>query len=93
MQGFGKEMFVHGPAVTTEDSENTEHIISIAKAFYKMGVQIPDMSNIGCGYNRDMEHIKDELGVDTSGRVQFDLDKESMGINLDNLDTLDDNEV
>lgn len=85
MQGFGKEMLVHGPAVTTSDVENTEHIMTVAKAFYKMGVDIPDMSSIGSGFNRDIEHIKDELGVGSnSNHVQFSLD-DADSIDLDSL--------
>lgn len=86
MQGFGKEMLVHGPAVTTSDGENTDHIISVARAFYKMGVSIPDMSSIGLGFNRDIEHIKIELGTNgSSNKVQFDL-SEADDIDLDNLE-------
>lgn len=86
MQGFGQEILVHGPAVTTTDSENTEHITSVARAFYKMGVEIPDMSNLGIGYNRDMEHIRSELELESnSSRVQFDLNDVS-DVDLDNLE-------
>lgn len=83
LQGFGKEMFVRSPAVTKTDDENTELIESVAKAFYKMGVSIPDMSTIGCGYNRDIERIREELGASESKRVQFDLDAEAENIDLD----------
>ena len=73
MQGFGKEMFIHSLAVTTTDTDNTDHIMSIARSFYKMGVEIPDMRNIGIGYNRDIEHIRNELGEIGSGKVQFNI--------------------
>lgn len=82
MQGFGKEMFIHSLAVTTTDTDNTDHIMSIARSFYKMGVEIPDMSSIGCGYNRDMEHIRDELGEIGVNRVQFNIN-DIGGINLE----------
>ena len=40
-----------------------------------MGVEIPDMSTIGCGYNRDEAEIMDELkGMRESKKVQYDLD-------------------
>ena len=83
LQGFGKEMFVRSPAVTKTDDENTELIENVAKAFYKMGVSIPDMSTIGCGYNRDIDRIKEELGASDSKKVQFDLDAEAESVDLD----------
>ena len=74
MQGFGREMFVHGPAVTASDTDNTDLIITMAKMFYKMGVSMPDMSTIGCGYNKDMKKVREELGeTSTSSKVQFDI--------------------
>ena len=73
MQGVGKELFVRGLAVTPTDTENTEHIMSVARSFYKMGVEIPDMTNIGLGYNRDIDKIKAELGVTEGSKVQFDI--------------------
>lgn len=86
MQGFGQEMFVHGPAVTTSDSNNTDLIITIARMFYKMGVEIPDMGNIGCGYNRNNDYIKEELGSESmSMKVQFDINDTS-DVSLDNLE-------
>jgi hypothetical protein len=62
-------------------------IENIAKTFYKMGVEIPDMSSIGCGYNRDEDAIKDALciGSTNSRKVQY---------NAHNIfDNLDDEEV
>lgn len=79
-------MFIHGPAVTTSDSQNTDLIITIARMFYKMGVEIPDMSNIGCGYNRNNDYIKEELGSESmSMKVQFDINDTS-DVSLDNLE-------
>ena len=76
--------FVKGAALTDSDSKNVILITSIAKTFYKMGVDIPDMSTIGCGYNRNEKYIRETLEL-TSGhkRVQFDLDDTS-----DDLDSL-----
>ena len=68
-------MFVKGAAITTSDNNNTEVISYMASTFYKMGVEIPDMSTIGCGYNRDEAEIMDELkGMRESKKVQYDLD-------------------
>lgn len=67
--------FVRGAAITTSDEDNTELIRYIAKTFYKMGVDIPDMATIGCGFNRDEAYIEDELAyTSNSNRVQYNLD-------------------
>ena len=74
MQGFAKEMFVHGPAVTASDTDNTKFIQAVARIFYKMGIELPDMESIGCGYNRDLEFIIDELQLSGDcNRVQIDI--------------------
>lgn len=88
----GKAMFVRGAALTTSDTDNMILIENIAKTFYKMGVEIPDMSSIGCGYNRDEDAIKDALciGSTNSRKVQYNahnifdnLDDEEVGSDLD----------
>lgn len=66
----GKSRFVRGAALTIEDGQNTEFIKTAAKAFYKMGVDIPDTSNLTICCNRDNEYIKEKLS-DNSARVQF----------------------
>jgi len=76
VQGFPKEMFIRGCAVAIKNSENRKIIVSIAKTFYKMGVDIPDMRSIGCGYNRNEEEIKQAIKDFGTSRVQFDLDNE-----------------
>ena len=64
--------FVKGIALTTSDSDNMELITNIARAFYKMGVEIPDMHSLGAGYNRHEDRIREELEVgNTSYRVQY----------------------
>ena len=40
-------LYVRGAAVARNDNENVELILNAAKAFYKMGVDIPDISNGG----------------------------------------------
>ncbi len=77
LQGRGREVFVKGPAITTSDSDNSDFIINVAKAFYKMGVDIPDMTSLLSAYNRNEGYIKEELEMgDTSHRVQFDIDND-----------------
>ena len=62
-------LFVRGPALTTSDEENTELIKSIAKVFYKMGVDMPAMDHLEVAANRDEEHIRNILGNDN--RIQY----------------------
>ncbi|MBO5386651.1 MAG: hypothetical protein J6A59_00685, partial [Lachnospiraceae bacterium] len=60
--------YVRGAALTTDDGDNAVLIENIAKAFYKMGVEIPDMATtmkIAC--NRDDDYIREELSI--GGRV------------------------
>lgn len=69
-----KAYFLRGAALCLDDLDNTEFIKNLAKTFYKMGVDIPDMTSIGCGYNRDEEEIKDKLGNgDSAKRVQYNV--------------------
>lgn len=69
-----KAIYVRGTGVTLSDEENVELITNLSRAYYKMGVEIPDMSTIGCGYNRDMEKIKEELQLSVMNKTQFDID-------------------
>ena len=72
-------VYVRGAALTTSDSENTQLIRTIAKAFYKMGVDIPDNSFMKVANNRDDNYIREELQED-GHRVQFST------LNLDKVD-------
>lgn len=58
--------FVRGAALTTSDAGNRDFIRNLAKAFYKMGVQVPDMSTLGMAWNRNPDKIKRELSSDGS---------------------------
>lgn len=64
MSGDPKEMFVKGTAIGRTDDENSRICINVAKAFYKMGLDIPDMRSIGYGFNRDERAVKEELGLE-----------------------------
>lgn len=65
-------MYVRGASVTTSDEDNTDLIINAAKAFYKMGVDLPDMTTLQVAFNRDERYIREEL--DGNGnRIQYDL--------------------
>jgi hypothetical protein len=75
MTGMPNAIFGRSVAITSSDFDNSELIRELAKSFYKMGVEIPDMSNIGKGFNRDMQAIKEELSLGGDNRVQFDVNK------------------
>jgi S-DNA-T family DNA segregation ATPase FtsK/SpoIIIE len=81
--------YVRGAALTTEDAENTIFIERAATAFYKMGVDIPDMSNMRVAYNRNEDKIKKELGGD-SIRVQYNASNIFEDIENDSSVSVDD---
>lgn len=85
IQGVTEGVFARGPAVTPEDETNNELMIAIAKAYYKMGVELPDMKSIGCAYNRNEDEIREtlQLSVRRTNKVQFDFEKETQKIDLD----------
>lgn len=66
--------FVRSAAVTPSDEENSVFIETVAKAFYKMGVDIPDMHSLRIACNRDEDKIKQELGDTASTRVQYNAE-------------------
>lgn len=74
MNGEGKELFVKGPGLTTSDSENNDLILSLAKAYYKMGVDIPDIRSLGATYNRNDDYIRKELENLGTNHVQYNAD-------------------
>lgn len=66
--------YVRGTGITLTDDENLVVIANIAKAYYKMGVELPDMTSIGCGYNRDEDEIRARLDLQFNKKVQFNID-------------------
>lgn len=54
-------LYARGAALTTSDETNTDFIEIAAKAFYKMGVEVPEMSNMRIATNRDSDRIRREL--------------------------------
>ena len=78
-------IYIKGAALTTTDEENTKFMESAAKVFYKMGVDIPDMKAMRVAYNRNENHIKEELGA-SGNRVQFNAD--SLREQLDNIENM-----
>lgn len=63
-------IYVRSVAFGTSDEENSELIETVAKAFYKMGVDMPDMSTMEVACNRDERYISETLGQ--GNRVQYD---------------------
>lgn len=76
--------FVRGAALTNSDTTNTEFIKMAAKAFYKMGVDIPPMNHLPLCYSRNEDDIKEQLGGEER-RIQYDAQHV-----FDNEDTNDD---
>lgn len=76
--------YVRGAALTTDDGDNTIFMENAAKAFYKMGVEMPDMSNMRIAVNRDETYVKNELGGNNV--IQFNADEFENSINADNID-------
>lgn len=70
--------------VCMEDADTYKIIESIAKGFYKMGVEMPDLSALGKEYKKDIESIKKKLYGDSSNTVQFsDNNEENQPVDLD----------
>lgn len=63
--------YVRGAALTTSDSDNSDFIEKAAQAFYKMGVEMPDMTSLRVACNRDENYIKERLNGDAK-RIQYD---------------------
>lgn len=62
--------YVRGLALATSDEDNVDLILNVAKAFYKMGVDLPDMSTMTIAYNRDEDYIREELEGE-GNRIQY----------------------
>lgn len=69
--------YVRGTGLGLKDEENFDILVNMAKAYYKIGVNVPDMSGIGIAYNRDEESIKDKLQLISDKKLQFDFNKKS----------------
>lgn len=64
--------FVRGSALTTSDESNASLIEVMAKAFYKMGVDLPYMGAMNIAVNRDERKIREMLCGDN--RIQYDVE-------------------
>lgn len=68
--GMMKAEFMRGVTISRSDSENREIIETAAKAFYKMGVDMPDMRRMPIACNRNAEEIRAELSGEST-REQY----------------------
>lgn len=59
--GMMRAEFMRGVTLGRSDEENRTLIETIAKAYYKMGVDLPDMSRMPIACNRNSEQIRAEL--------------------------------
>lgn len=66
-------MYLKGTGLALTDKDTRKLLKELAKAWYKLGVDMPDMSLVGYGNNRDEKQIRDTLQLDeTSKRIQYD---------------------
>lgn len=80
--------YVRGLALTTDDIDNTSFIETAAKIFYKMGVELPDMSTIRIAANRNENSVMRQLGLSSSRKIQYDA-----STILDDIESLDLNNI
>lgn len=73
LQDIGKEMFARAAVFTTSDEENTRVIKDIAKAWYKIGADVPNV-DYGMLANKDFDYIGAMLGLDDSQTRTLKLD-------------------
>ena len=78
-------MYVRGPVLETSDESTISFIRQIAKSFYKMGIDIPDMTSLGIAYNRNETKIKDELQLDGDNSLRVQYDANTIINDLNNL--------
>lgn len=86
MTGDSSELYVKGNAICVDDDKNKELIKNMARAFYKMGFDQPDMTKLKSGFNRNEKKIKEQLTEDdTSVRLQISRELEDDDLELIDL--------
>ena len=65
--------YLKSVAVTTSDDENSKFVRIAAKAFYKMGVEVPENVCLTTAFNRDERKVRKEL-IGDSKVVQYTAD-------------------
>lgn len=68
------ELYAQGPAVTSSDIDNTDLIVSIASAFYKMGVEPAEHGALpSYCIDRDEDKVRERLEMQAT--IQYDVNK------------------
>lgn len=81
-KGADKDIeFARSPVFTPTDKENRDLIKAIATAYYKMGFDMPDMSTVGSGFNRNEEKVMESLSIKNKDQ--------RFHVNLNKLDDVD----
>lgn len=73
-KGIGDLVYVRSVCLTLKDKDNNDLIANIARSFYRMGVDLPDMTSLGCGYNRNPSAVQNELKIALGKNEQFTFD-------------------
>ena len=73
-KGIGDLVYVRSVCLTLKDKDNNDLIANIARSFYRMGVDLPDMTSLGCGYNRNPSTVQKELKIALGKNEQFTFD-------------------
>lgn len=72
---FAKSVVPVDPRPDSADKDSRDLMIAIARAWYKIGVDMPDTQFLGMACNRDEEKIKEELEIDlNTNRIQYEID-------------------
>ena len=82
-------LYVRGAVLTASDASNRDFIRLAAQVFYKMGVELPDMSAMKFSCNRDEAAVRKELLGDVR-RIQYSKDNVFDGLDDMELDMDDD---
>lgn len=70
-------IYLKGTGVALQDKDVRKLLREMAKAWYKIGVEQPDLSKLELCVNRDEDKVKEELQLGDSNRIQYstlDLD-------------------
>ena len=72
---IGVSRYIRGIAIATSDADSMELIEDLARAWYRIGADIPDNSGLGCCVNRDEDVIADILGINDNNTIRLQYNK------------------
>jgi len=84
--GEAKVQYARTLGVCLDDEDSYNIIEALAKEFYKMGVEMPDMSVLGKPYVKNIEKVKAELYGNKDNIVQFDDNSSSKHKDMEDFD-------